>query len=398
MKRAVAILVAAALPCGAYSALSHEAVIDAVWKTNIQPMLTARFPGLTPDQIKEAHAYAYGGSQIQDMGYFPFGSHLFSDLTHYVRSADFVTALIKDAQTPDEYAFALGALAHYTSDRYGHPAVNRSTAREYPKMERKYGPVVTYEENPADHLRTEFAFDVIQVAHGLYAPDQYQSFIGFEVAENLLQRAFQDTYGIELKSIFGDLELGIGTYRWTVGTIIPRMTKVAWDSKRADIQKLSPGITRSKFVYALPRREYRKRWDGHYKEPGIWTRFFAFIFRLVPTVGPFKVLRFPPVPPAAEADFLRSFDVTVEHYRTELNAVKAGNLKIENRNLDTGDPVRPGDYHLADKTYASLLDHLQKNQFAGVSPELKRNIESYYQAADPETLSNKTKTQLDALR
>jgi len=392
------LMLAAAAPCWAYSALSHEAVLDAVWLTNIRPLILARFPGATSDQIKEAHAYAYGGSQIQDMGYFPFSSHLYSDLAHYVRTGDFITAMIRDAQTVDEYAFALGALSHYTSDRYGHPAVNRSTAREYPKLRRRFGNVVTYEDNPADHIKTEFAFDVIQVAHKLYAPDDFRNFIGFEVSKPVLERAFQDTYGIELKEIFGDLDLGIGTYRWTVGKVIPEMTKVAWDSKRSDIQKLSPNITRSRFVYALPRREYHRLWDRKYRRPGVFTRFLAFVFRVIPTVGPFRFLKFNPVPPQAETDFLHSFDVTVEHYRAALAEVGRGTLTLENRNLDTGDPVRPGDYHLADQTYAKLLDRLAKDKFANVPPEMRRNILAFFAAADSSNFSKKTVAQLAELK
>src|SRR3984893_3345089 len=97
----------------AYAVLSHEAIIDSVWDTNIRPLLLKRFPGATGEQIKEAHGYAYAGVIIQDMGYYPHGSFFFSDLTHYVRSGDFVLALLRDAKDLDGYAFALGALAHY---------------------------------------------------------------------------------------------------------------------------------------------------------------------------------------------------------------------------------------------------------------------------------------------
>jgi hypothetical protein len=400
MKRSTLLFIAfiaASLPCGAYSALSHEAVVDAVWLSHIRPLLLARFPGTTPDQLKEAHAYAYGGSQIQDMGYFPFSSHLYSDLTHYVRSGDFVAYMIRDAQTADEFAFALGALAHYTADRTGHPAVNRSDGLEYPKLRRKFGNAPTYEDNPADHLKTEFAFDVIQVARGLYAPDAFRDFIGFEVSEPLLERAFADTYGIPLKEIFGDLDLGIGTYRWTMGSLIPEITKVAWDSKRADIEKLSPDITRSKFVYALPRREYRQHWDGKYRKPGILTRILAFIFRAIPTVGPFRVLAFHPVPDAAERDFLASFDQTVERYRAAITEVRERRMRLADDNLDTGRPTRPGAYRLADQAYAKLLDRLAKDHFSNVTPDLRKNVLAFY-AADSAPLPKKTAALLDRFK
>ena len=394
MKRAIIVILLAALPCGAYSALSHEAVIDSVWKSHIVPLLTRKFPQASPDDLNRAHAYAYGGAQIQDMGYFPFGSHNYSDFTHYVRSGDFVEALLADAETIEDYAFALGALAHYVSDNTGHPTINRSTGLIYPKLRRRFGPVVTYEENPADHLKTEFSFDVVQVSRGLYASDTYHDFIGFQVAKPLLERAFRDTYGIELKEIFGDLDLGIGTYRFTMGKIIPEMTKVAWDSKRADIQKLSPGITRARFVYALPNRQYQKEWDSHYQRPGVFTRFLAFVFRMIPTVGPFRVLSFKPVPDAAERDFLKSFTQTVAEYQVRLTAARTGSLKLPNTNLDTGEPTHPNRYGLADKAYATLLDRLAGHQFANLSPQLRANLNSYFAQADRSKLSAKTQSQL----
>ncbi|HLH39508.1 MAG TPA: zinc dependent phospholipase C family protein [Bryobacteraceae bacterium] len=398
MIRAAIVFILAALPCAAYSALSHEAVIDSAWSNEIVPLLTRKFPGATADDLKRAHAYAYGGAQIQDMGYFPFSSHAFSDLTHYVRSGDFVQAMLGDAQSIEEYAFALGALAHYASDNTGHPAVNRATGMIYRDLRRKYGAVVTYEDDPADHLKTEFSFDVIQVARGLYASDNYHDFIGFEVSKPLLERAFRDTYGIDLKEIFGSLDLGIGTYRFTLGKVIPEMTKVAWDSKRADIEKLAPGITRSRFVYALPRARYEKNWDRTYRRPGFFTRLLAFVFRFIPTVGPFKVLRFKPVPDSAERAFLKSFDATVADYRALIQKTRAGAFTLPNTNLDTGEPTQPDRYRLADRTYALWLDHLSKGNFASLTPEMRANLEKYFARANRARLSEKTIAELEQLK
>src|SRR4030095_16439218 len=119
----------------AYSVLAHEANIDALWDNTIAPMLRVRFPEASPEQIQEARGYAYGGCVIQDLGYYPFGSHFFSNLLHYVRRGDFIAALIRDAQDVDEFAFALGALGHYAADNDGHPmAVNRAVPLMYPKL------------------------------------------------------------------------------------------------------------------------------------------------------------------------------------------------------------------------------------------------------------------------
>ena len=98
------------LGCGgswAYSVLTHEQVVDLLWGDVIEPLLKTRYPGLTEEQLKEAHAYAYGGAVIQDLGYYPFGSADFSNLVHYVRSGDFVEALLHEAHDVNEYAFTL---------------------------------------------------------------------------------------------------------------------------------------------------------------------------------------------------------------------------------------------------------------------------------------------------
>ena len=110
-----------------YSVLTHEAIIDSTWDSAIKPLLHQRFPAATLDELTAAHAFAYGGCIIQDLGYYPFGSKLFSDLTHYVRTGDFVLNLIRDSQDLNEYAFTLGALFYYAADNNGHPlAVNRA--------------------------------------------------------------------------------------------------------------------------------------------------------------------------------------------------------------------------------------------------------------------------------
>ena len=223
--------------CSAYSVLTHEAIIDAAWKDSIVPTLLERFPDATPEQLLEAHAYAYGGAIIQDMGYYPFGSRFFSDLTHYVRSGDFVLALIEESSDLNEYAFALGALAHYAADDSGHPlATNRAVAMLYPQLEKKYGFVVTYEEKPSAHMKVEFGFDVDQVAEGNYAPKAYHDFIGFEVSKPVLERAFARTYSFEMSSVFFGVDMAIGSYRHAVSSVIPHTTKVAWHLKRREIQ------------------------------------------------------------------------------------------------------------------------------------------------------------------
>jgi hypothetical protein len=374
------ILLASWIPSArAYSVLTHEAVIDASWDRSIQPLLLQRFPGSTPEDLRKAHAFAYGGCIIQDLGYYPFGTKLFSDLVHYVRSGDFVEALIHEAQDVNEYAFALGALAHYAGDNNGHPiAVNLAVPMMYPKLKAKYGAHVTYAQDPAAHLKTEFGFDVVQVANHKYAPEAYHDFIGFQVAKPLLDRAFFDTYDLHLKDVFSNLDLALGTYRHSVGSIIPTMTKAAWVAKKDEIIGITPGATQRKFVYILSRASYEKEWGADYERPSLWARFLAFLFKLLPKSGMFRALAFMPPSHETELLFMKSFDATFDRYRALLDDVKADRLRLTNENLDIGKPTRAGAYSMADNAFASLLDKLSERQFAGLTPELRTNILDYY--------------------
>ena len=221
-----------------YSVLTHEAIIDSTWDSAIAPLLLKRFPDATPDDLIKSHAYAYGGSIIQDLGYYPFGSAFYSDLTHYVRSGDFIVNLIRESQDLNEYAFALGAMAHFAADNNGHRmATNVSVPLLYPDLLLKFGRSVTYADDPFSHTKTEFGFDVFQAAKSRYASAAYKNFIGFEVSKPVLQRAFEATYGMRIEKVFLNLDLAIGSYRRAVGTILPALTKVAWQIKSQEIRK-----------------------------------------------------------------------------------------------------------------------------------------------------------------
>ena len=99
---ALAVLLSLPMSYG-YTVLTHEAIIDSVWDASLQKQLLKRFPAATAEELLKAHAYAYGGCIIQDMGYYPFSSRFFSDLTHYVRSGDFIEALIRESGDINEY-------------------------------------------------------------------------------------------------------------------------------------------------------------------------------------------------------------------------------------------------------------------------------------------------------
>lgn len=371
-------------PAMGYSVLAHEANIDAVWETTIKAMLKARFPQATPDQLVDARAYAYGGCVIQDLGYYPFGSHFFSNLLHYVRSGDFVEALIRNAQDIDEYAFALGALSHYAADNNGHPmAVNRAVPLMYPKLKAKFGNNVTYVQSPKSHILVEFSFDVVQVAAGAFAPEAYHRYIGFKVAKPALKRAFREIYGLEMKDLFLNEDLTIATYRHAVGKTIPEMTKLAWGRKRDQILRVTPGMQRKTFVFNLSRKQYDKEFGSDYAKPHGFARFLALVYDLVPKIGPFRSLGFRVPTPEAERLFLESFTSARERYRQSLDALRAGRLRLPNTDFDTGQPTARGEYALADATYDELLDKLADRAFADVPAALSANLVAYYGAADP---------------
>jgi len=361
-----------------YSVLTHEAIIDSVWDGSIKVLLLQRFPNATAEELTAAHAYAYGGSIIQDMGYYPFSSKFFSDLTHYVRSGDFILSLIRNSQNLNEYAFSLGALAHYAADNNGHRmATNLAVPLLYPKLRLKFGNLITYADDPFSHLKTEFGFDVFQAAKGRYAPDGYKGFIGFEVSKPVLERAFEDTYGMKIEQVFVNFDLAIGSYRRTVSSILPAMTRVAWQIKKQEIRKDAPGITRKKFLYNISRSSYEKNWGTTYPQPCPRSRVLAVLFRIVPRIGPFKALAFKRLTPATEKMFMASFNAAIDRYRELLAEVKTGRVELPNENCDTGEPTGAGQYKLTDAAYANLLDKLA-DHYADMSPALRVDILAFY--------------------
>ena len=278
--------------CPAYSVLTHEEIVDLLWKDQIQPLLKKRFPDATEEDLRKAHAYAYGGSLVQDMGYYPFGNKHFSDLLHYVRSGDFTVILIQESSDLNEFAFALGALSHYSADNSGHPTINRVVTIEFPKLAKKFGERATYADGPKAHIRTEFGFDMVQVAKNRYTSDRYHDFIGFEVSKELLDRAFLKTYGLKLDDVFGSTDLAIGTFRRSISIVIPEMTRVALLDGSNRSSPIRPNFNKKKFLYYLSRKNYEKEWGKGYRKPGCGTRILAFFLRLMPKVGPFSALAF----------------------------------------------------------------------------------------------------------
>jgi hypothetical protein len=358
--------------------LTHEEIIDLVWTDQLRPILLMRFPALTEEQLQEAHGYAYGGAVIQDLGYYPLGSTEFSNLVHYVRSGDFVRELLSQSQDANEYAFALGALAHYASDITGHPAVNQAVSIQYPKLRAKYGNSVRFAEDHTAHLKTEFGFDMVQVAKNRYASQQYHDFIGFQVSKSLLERTFPIVYGVELKDVLTHEDMAIGSYRFAVSRMIPEMTKIALRTHKKDMMKETPNFAKEKFLYRLSRSDYEKEWGKDYKKDGFKTRLFSILLKYMPKIGPFKALAFNAPTAQTEDLYFKSINTTVDQYRVYLEQVRTDSLELTNTDFDTGKETKAAEYSLTDETYAKLLGQLTERKFELTSPSLRDNILSFY--------------------
>jgi hypothetical protein len=363
----------------AYSILTHQALIDESWEKSIKSLLKLKYPESSEEQLREAHAYAYGGAIAPDMGYFPFGNIFFTNLVHYVRSGDFVSALLNEADGLNEYAFVLGFLCHYNADRYGHfLGTNRCVPLTYPKMKKKYGDWVTYAEDHISHRRIEFSFDVLQTAKGNYATQAYHDFIGFQVSMSVLERAFLKTYGLDLNDVFGDLSLAIETFRLTVKSLFPVLTRAAWVNKRSEIAKLNPTNTSRNFRFKMRNAEYYQEFGGNRKKPGIFANFLAVVIYILPKIGPLRVLKFKELGPEGEKLFIQSFDTALIHYSTTINILRSGTIDLPNIDYDTGNITSAGEYPLADKNYGILLMKLEKKNFVHLNKSLKQNILDFF--------------------
>jgi zinc dependent phospholipase C len=379
----IAITLALPAPVHAYAVLSHEAIIDAVWETHIKLLLLKKFPQATEEDLSRAQAYAYGGAIIQDMGYYPYGNPFFSDLTHYIRSGDFILALLRDAKGVNEYAFAVGALAHYAADNNGHRlGTNRAVPILYPGLRKKYGDSVSFEDSRLAHVKTEFGFDVLEIARERYAPASYHDFIGFEVSRLVLDQAFRETYGLELKDVLVSEDNALNSYRRDVSKLIPKATRIAWHLKKDEIKGDIPGATKRKFLFNLSRSDYERKWGKDYRKPSPGERFLAFLFRLIPKFGPLKILQFRTPTPQTEQMFEASFNATLDGYRELLTELREGRLALPNDNFDVGENTGPGKYRLNDEAHAELLDKLAENKFVGATSEVKAELLHFFAEPD----------------
>jgi uncharacterized protein (DUF433 family) len=376
----VFLLLAACQPTRAYSVLTHEAIIDLTWADSIQPLLLKRFPTLTPAQLREAHAYAYGGCVIQDLGYYPFSKPIFSELLHYVRTGDFVRALFRDSKNANDVAFAIGALSHYLGDTIGHPdAVNLSVGKEFPELAARYGPNVNYAEGEHQHVRAEFAFDIDDIANHRLAPERYLNHIGFAVPVPLLTRAFYDTYGLDLGKVLGKHPTLKG-YRYSVRTLIPRVAYAETLLYRKRLPPDTPSPALDQLNAEIATLAAQDNWASYRRHAGFGTHLLAGLIFVLPKVGALSDLSLRGPTPSAEQDYVDSLVNTTAALR-QLLARATTSDGIPNKDLDTGDGIRPGNYRLCDFTFADLLHEIARNPATPVPFGIKRDLLAFF--ADP---------------
>jgi hypothetical protein len=370
-------------PAGAYSLLTHEQLIDLTWQSSIVPLLRSRYPNITPEELEHARSYAYAGSVIQDIGYYPFGDPFVSNLTHYVRSGDFIVFLFRDAKDANQLAFAIGALSHYIGDNIGHSmATNRSVPIEFPKLAAKYGPVVTYGEDEHAHVQTEFAFDINEIAHRRLAPAHYLRHIGLNVPTQQLATAFYDTYGLsEDFSKARSRRINVGGFRFAVRSFIPRIAYALTLLHRSRMPADSMGPELQKLLSEVAQVETENNWDQYRKKAGIGTYALAGLIFIVPKIGPLKLAAIKGPTVATEEEYVRSVNLSTDALGSAMTRLGTAHQTLPNRDLDTGAPVHPGGYRLTDETYAKLVHRLVANPNHSVPPGLKGDILNYY--ADP---------------
>jgi hypothetical protein len=235
----------------------------------------------------------------------------------------------------------------------------------------------------------EFAFDVLQTARGNYLPQSYHDFIGFNVARPVLERAFLETYGEDINEVFSDLSLTISTFRWSVKSLLPGLTRTAWQIKKNDILKTNPTLTSKQFHYSINKKEYYKEFGKEREKPKFKERVFAFVIEILPKVGPLKSLKFKDPGPEGEKLFIKSFDTTTFHYTIALNTLQQiDHIELTNIDFDTGKITAPGEYGLVDQTYSLLVIKLQDKKLKTLTLPLKNNIINFYSKADTTTKSN----------
>jgi hypothetical protein len=265
-----------------------------------------------------------------------------SDLTHYVRSGDFVRSLFRNAHTADELAFAIGALAHYLGDSIGHSqATNRSVAIAFPKLSRKYGPLVNYAQSKNSHSRVEFAFDVNQAAKRRLAPYDYVGYIGFEVPWDQLAAAFFETYGFSIHDILGHPSNALNFYRFGARRFLPAFTYAEALIHQHGFPADTRGPEFDLYEHRTAELAREADWDRYRKNPGIGTHLLAVLIVILPKIRPIKMLAIKGPTVYTESLYIESVNLSSTALALALNRFGAPQLPAGFRGGGGGRRRRP---------------------------------------------------------
>ena len=377
----------------AYAVMTHRHLVDLLWASEITPLLRARFPDTSPDELRNARSFAYGGALIADAGYYPKGEAFTSDITHYIRSGDFVTNLFRTATDVYELAFAVGALTHYVGDALGHScATNPSVADAFAGVKRTPGSCAythlernnsaRYEDGPAEHRQVEFGFDVNMLNRGRFMPKKVSDRIGFDVTLQQLTYAFYLTYGLKDDFTEKGFSLNASAYN-RASDILPAGTDaVAHRNRKLTVQE-APTAELDEYNQLLDSAKANGHWREYKQTHGKMSQTMQILIALHPT---FDIATIKGPTTITQQRYLASIVSSVHVLRQILQRMKeetqlhpaaepadflpqwpAGDPlhavgPLPNFNLDTGELAGSQPYRLANKAYSDLLHKLVENE------------------------------------
>jgi hypothetical protein len=285
-------------------------------------------------------------------------------------------------------------------------------------MRAKYGREVSYAEGEHQHVQTEFAFDIDEIAHHRMAPVRFLRHIGLKVPVKQLAVAYYQTYGVSDEFSPRQRRFNVREYRFVVHSFIPRVAYAITLLRRRHepAEPETPDAAEIDREVAVVSTE--NDWQKYGRHAGIGTYMLAGFLFILPKFGPLKLIDVKGPTPATETEYLHSVEVSsailhrmlarftpseTAHTSTApacdpvstnqspqaIPAIMTAGPNslllscdprhpLPNRDLDTGRVVQPGGYSLTDSTYANLLHHLTRQPAQPIPPGIKQDIQAYY--------------------
>jgi len=252
-----------------------------------------------------------------DMGMFPGGESLFSDLAHYVRSGELARAMIRCATSDTSRAFAWGWATHVLADALIHPFINVAAGDVRGRE------TLTYADDPGLHLVVEIGADGRYFERWKQLAPPKLTPIPADVAQHVAS-AFDAVYGkiITLRQVSNSLKA------WS------RWHRVAIDVSEAASAKLYGGRGGELGLRGLARLLVKSSTGLCFRR----SRLYALTHPLRPS-------------PRAESFIETAITEFSERFREHERDTLAS---LPNYNLDTGEVEDVVSYPLAVSTLAKL--------------------------------------------